>query len=112
MTIRRRIEMNVSSFKRGTFIFMICIACFGCFRNAPLSKVKGEPYPQSVAEGFMKGCQKQGEAKFCACVFVKIQKQYSLAEFVEIETKLKAGTPTEEFTEFTRNASTECSQDK
>ena len=104
--------MNVLTFKRGMVVLSVCLACFGCFRNASLSTVKGEPYPQSVQDEFMKGCQKGKDANFCACVFVKVQSTYSLAEFYGIESKIKAGTPPQEFMEFTSKASAECLEDK
>jgi hypothetical protein len=100
--------MNVLSFKNGVLIFTILLVCFGCSGIGSLSNEKGKPYPQSVKDEFMKGCQKGSDETFCSCVFEKVQQEYSLAEFAEIEKKLKAGAPPKEFTEFTGKAASEC----
>ena len=100
--------MNVLSFKNGVLIFTICLVCFGCAGMGSLSNEKGKPYPESVKSEFMKGCTKSSDEAFCSCVFEKVQQEYSLAEFAEIEKKLKAGTPPKEFTEFTTKAASAC----
>ena len=108
MTIDGRIEMNILSFKNGVLIFTIFLVGFGCSGIGSLSNEKGKPYPESVKSEFMKGCQKGSDEAFCSCVFAKVQAEYSLAEFAEIEKKLTAGSPPKEFTEFTTKAATEC----
>ena len=92
-SVQRRISMNFLSFKNGVLIFTILLVCFGCSGIGSVSNVKGQPYPQSVKDEFMKGCTKSSDETFCSCVFEKVQKEYSLAEFVEIEKKLKANNP-------------------
>ena len=68
-------------------------------------------YPQSVATEFVRSCQAAGsEAKFCACVFDKVQNKYSFEEFSIIEAKIRAGTPPEEFVEFTGRARAQCTR--
>lgn len=125
--------MHISTQKLLTLIFLICLSCFGCGQNAPVSNsngnasanaspqttekseansqadVKGEAYPQPIVDEFMNGCQKAGsDETFCQCVFEKVEKGYSLSEFAEIEAKIKQGSPPEEFVEFTRKARSEC----
>ena len=68
-------------------------------------------YPQAVANEFLRSCQAAGsEAKFCACVFDKVQNKYSFEEFSVIEAKISAGTPPEEFVEFTGRARAQCTR--
>ena len=123
--------MNALSFKFGMLIVAVCMVASACSGNqgntnsnsaatrtsansTPASNNAQRPtekvaYPQSVADEFMKSCQKAGSnAKFCRCLFDKIQDRYSLEEFSVIESKLIAGTPPEEFVEFTGKARAEC----
>ena len=73
------------------------------------SNSAGEPYPQQVADEFLKSCEEAGsESKFCRCVFDKVQERYSFEEFSVIESKLTAGNPPDEFVEFTGRARAQC----
>ena len=101
-------KMKTLSLKNCVLIFTLCLVGFGCSGTSSYSNVKGEAYPESVKSEFMKGCHKSGNDTYCTCVFDKVQKEYSLAEFAEIEKKLEAGTPPKEFTDFTAKAASEC----
>ena len=69
---------------------------------------KGE-YPPAVAEEFVKSCVAAGsDEKFCTCVFEKVQSKYSFEEFSVIESKLSAGTPPDDFVEFSGRARAQC----
>lgn len=66
-------------------------------------------YPQAVIDEFLKSCESAGSnAKFCACMLDKVQSKYSFEEFSVIEAKISAGTPPEEFVEFSGKARAEC----
>ncbi|MGE3468321.1 MAG: hypothetical protein AB7J13_15485 [Pyrinomonadaceae bacterium] len=66
-------------------------------------------YPQSAVDAFMSSCEGAGSSKeFCACVFEKVQAKYSFKEFSVIEDGILAGTPSEEFVEFTGKTRAEC----
>lgn len=68
-------------------------------------------YPPAVVEEFVTSCEDAGsDRKFCTCVLEKIQGRYSFEEFSEIESKLMAGSPVEEFAEFTGKARAECTK--
>ena len=102
-------QMNALTFKRGAVILAISLACIACSPSQPNGAAANGAYPQDVTDEFMKGCTKSGSGdQYCSCVFAKVQTKYSLEEFTEIEAKLKAGTPPEDFVEFSRKASAEC----
>ena len=68
-------------------------------------------YPQEVADEFVKSCVGAGSnAKFCSCMLGKIQEKYSFEEFSVIESKINAGTPPEDFVEFSGTARAQCSK--
>ena len=67
------------------------------------------PYPQEVADEFLKSCVAAGgNAKFCGCMLAKVQEKYSLEEFSVIESKIEAGTTPDEFVEFSGRARAQC----
>ena len=121
----------MKSFIRGMLILAVCTAVFGCSGNqgttnsnlatngssANSNAVGGDapasgervPYPQAVADEFLKSCTKAGsDAKFCACIFEKIQSKYSFEEFSVIESKIIAGKAPDEFVEFSGKARAAC----
>ena len=68
-------------------------------------------YPQTTVDAFLESCQEAGsDESFCSCVFAKVQAKYSFEEFSVIESKIVAGTPPEEFVEFTGKARAECTK--
>lgn len=68
-------------------------------------------YPQSVADEFLKSCESSGsKPEFCACVFEKIQQQYTFEEFSVIESKLIVGQPPADFVEFSGKARAACTK--
>lgn len=127
---------------RGASFFLILVVSFGCsasqqnsapgnassngatanatsnatsnaVSNAPSNAQAGGAYPESVADEFVNSCVEAGsEENFCLCVFAKVQARYTLEEFSIIEAKLTAGTPPEEFVEFSGKARAECLQNK
>ena len=105
--------MNIFSSKVLVFLFVIFFSLAGCSRmrdalQGTNSSVIG-PYPQAVRDEFMKGCTGAGsEAGYCSCVLDKVEKKYTLNEFREIESKLKAGTPPDDFVQFGAKAKAEC----
>lgn len=113
--------MNTSYSKVALLILVFCfslVACAGKVGNANTASnvasngASGE-YPQEVKDAFLSSCVGAGsDAMFCACVLDKVQKKYSLEEFTAIESKLKAGSPPQEFVEFTGKARAECMKNK
>ena len=106
-----------------------CIAIAGCSGNtantnsasntsaapAPNSAASNSgstsAYPQSTVDAFLGSCQQAGsDLTFCSCVLGKVQAKYTFEEFSVIESKLVAGTPPEEFVEFTGKARAECTK--
>ena len=117
--------MNTSNATLITLAFVFCFVLVACSGNAGnTNTVSGAqnssqkaasdpsvkaPYPQSVKDEFLKSCVDAGsDAKFCACVLDKVQDKYSLEEFSVIESKIAAGTPPDEFVEFSGKARAQC----
>lgn len=72
------------------------------------SAADGE-YPEAVVDEFLKSCMAAGSnEKFCACMLEKVQGKYSFEEFSVIEAKINAGTPPDEFVEFSGKARAAC----
>ena len=70
-----------------------------------------QAYPQSAADAFLDSCEKAGSDRaFCACVFEKVQAKYTFEEFSVIESKIIAGTPPDDFIEFTGKARAACTK--
>lgn len=68
-------------------------------------------YPQSTVDAFLKSCQGAGsDLAFCTCVLNKVQANYTFEEFAAIETKMAAGSPPQEFLEFTGKTRAECTK--
>jgi hypothetical protein len=68
-------------------------------------------YPQSAKDAFLNSCEEAGsDQAFCNCVFEKVQAKYTFEEFSVIESKIVAGTPPEDFVEFTGKARAECTK--
>lgn len=80
--------------------------------NAPAdNSAVARSYPKSAADAFLESCENAGsDGAFCTCVFQKVQAKYTFEEFSVIESKLVAGTPPEEFVEFTGKARAECTK--
>lgn len=110
---------------------VLCSALFACSRNAgntntatndnsgnstaaastPRESAEKVAYPQAVADEFLKSCETAGsDLNFCKCIFDKIQDKYSFEEFSVIESKISAGTPPDEFVEFTGRARAQCTR--
>ena len=68
-------------------------------------------YPEETEDAFLDSCEDAGGTEpFCTCVFEKVEEKYTFEEFSVIESKLVAGTPPEEFVEFTGKARAECAK--
>ena len=79
--------------------------------TAPANSSGNREYPRSTVDAFLESCEKAGSSSaFCNCVFEKVQARYTFEEFSAIESKLVAGTPPEEFVEFTGKARAECTK--
>ena len=66
-------------------------------------------YPQSVTDEFVTACEGTGaQRQHCECVFEKVKQQYTVEEFSEIESKINAGEPADDFVEFSEKAREEC----
>lgn len=80
--------------------------------NATAANSNGSrEYPRETADAFLESCEEAGSTgTFCTCVFEKVQEKYTFEEFSVIESKLMAGTPPEEFVEFTGKARAECTK--
>jgi len=79
--------------------------------TAAANSTGNREYPRSTADAFLESCEKAGSnSAFCACVFEKVQAKYTFEEFSVIESKLVAGTPPEDFVEFTGKARAECTK--
>ena len=122
--------MMLSDFRSITIIVVACAVLGACSAKTPnTNEVSGAntrstnatsgntgsdpaakgPYPKEVADEFVKSCIGAGSnAKFCACMLEKVQDKYSLEEFSVIESKIDAGTPPEEFVEFSGKARAQC----
>ena len=118
--------MNTGSRKLNALILVLCTALVACSgntgntnsdtanRSSANSPVAGNTaekveYPQAVVDEFLKSCESAGSnSKFCACMFEKVKSKYSFEEFTVIESKISAGTPPEEFVEFSGKARAEC----
>jgi hypothetical protein len=73
--------------------------------------IVGQKYPQSVADEFLKACEtSSSKSEFCACVFEKIQQQYTFEEFSVIESKMLAGQTPADFVEFSGKAKAACTK--
>ena len=68
-------------------------------------------YPTSVRTEFVKACEASvSPGDFCACVFEKVQKQYTFEEFSVIESKIHAEQAPVEFVEFSGKARAQCTK--
>ena len=66
-------------------------------------------YPQSVTDEFVAACEGTGAKRDdCECVFEKVKQEYTFNEFSEIESKINAGEPADEFVRFSEKARAEC----
>jgi hypothetical protein len=66
-------------------------------------------YPPDLVQNFMNACMKNGSnQEFCSCVLDKIQSNFTLEQFTEIENGMANGTNFPEFVQFTKKASEEC----
>lgn len=75
----------------------------------PANSNSSQGYPKETADAFLKSCESAGSDKvFCACVFDRIQAEYSLEEFSAIEDEIQSGEPPKEFVEFSEKARAEC----
>jgi hypothetical protein len=83
----------------------------GASNTAPANSSASREYPRETADAFLESCEEAGSTgSFCTCVFEKVQAKYTFEEFSVIESKLIAGTPPEEFVEFTGKARAECTK--
>jgi len=79
--------------------------------NAKAPASTPEAYPKSAADAFLKSCEQAGSDRaFCSCVFEKVQAKYSFVEFSVIESKIIAGSPPDDFIEFTGKARAACTK--
>ena len=79
--------------------------------TAAANSTGNREYPRSTFDAFLGSCEKAGSSgAFCTCVFEKVQAKYTFEEFSVIESELVAGTPPEDFVEFTGNAWAECTK--
>jgi hypothetical protein len=66
-------------------------------------------YPADLVQNFMNACMQNGSnQEFCSCVLDKIQSNFTLEQFTEIENGMANGTSYPEFVEFTKKAREEC----
>ena len=123
--------MNILSRKLNVLILVLGVALVGCSGNtgntntAPATNGSSAnstvgannssdtaartEYPQAVKDEFLRSCESAGSnAKFCACMLDKIRAKYSFEEFSVIESEISAGTPPDEFVEFSGKARAEC----
>lgn len=68
-------------------------------------------YPQISVDAFLRSCEKAGSGRdFCSCMLDQVQAKYSFEEFSVIESKIVAGSPPEEFVEFSGKARAACTK--
>jgi len=66
-------------------------------------------YPSDLVQNFMNACMQKGSnQEFCSCVLDKIQSNFTLEQFMEIENGITNGTSYPEFVAFTKKAREEC----
>ena len=116
--------MNTSKLNLVMLILVICFSMLACGvkggrtntetnGNSAANAQEQGGYPQEVKDEFLKSCVGAGSnAMFCACMLDKVQSKYSLEEFTTIESKITAGSPPEEFVEFSGKARAECLKKK
>ncbi len=77
--------------------------------NGSNTVARTNQYPQPVTDEFVTACEGTGARREnCECVFEKVRQQYTFEEFSEIESKLNAGEPADEFVQFSEKARAEC----
>lgn len=77
--------------------------------NGPATDAGNDEYPQSVTDEFVAACEGTGAKRDdCECVFEKVKQQYTFDQFSEIESKINAGEPADEFVRFSEKARAEC----
>lgn len=75
------------------------------------SNKKGEPYPEQVRTNFVNGCAGKLPPQYkqnCECMLQKIEQQYSLSEYAQIEKDIKAGKDVSAFLAVTDSARKIC----
>lgn len=97
------------------FITIICFVIFGC--NDKSKKVKthsvNNEYPAYIIKSFMDGCSNDNsnpdvtQTLICSCLIEKIQKKYTLEEYLEL-SKEKHGSKWDEYQIFLNNAAEDC----
>ena len=72
---------------------------------------KKHEYPADVTQNFMNSCQQNGSSQeMCSCLLEKIQKKYTLDEFIALDAKATAGQPIQDFIDFIDKEKLECSK--
>jgi hypothetical protein len=51
------------------------------------------PYPKQVAQNFVNACAQKAPRAACECTFKKIENQYTLQEFAQLDAQASKGQP-------------------
>ena len=65
------------------FVFcLVGISLFGCGKN---------DYPADVVMNFMNSCSPGAGEEFCSCAIDKLQKKYTIDEYMKLESRIILG---------------------
>jgi hypothetical protein len=90
-----------------TLVTLVCLTIASSCNNSK----KGEPYPQQVRTNFVNGCASKLPPQYkqnCECMLQKIEQHYSLTDYTQIESDIKAGKDVSAFLAFTDSARKIC----
>jgi hypothetical protein len=67
-------------------------------------------YPQPSKDAFLASCMKNsgGKQDACNCMLAKVQERYTYGEMGDLEDKIKAGQPPQEFKDFMTGVAESC----
>ena len=114
------IELSESVFNNSPVDIHLCDELLNTIRVIPMSTASNKEnsfeevsnnsaYPADLVQNFMNACMQNGSnQEFCSCVLDKIQSNFTLEQFTEIENGMANGTSYPEFVEFTKKAREEC----
>ena len=93
--------------KARALIFFISL--IGCL-NTLSCGLDNNAYKSQWELNYMASCKatSNGNDKYCECTLNKIRDKYTVNDLQDIETKITAGKPPEDFLKFVRQAATEC----
>ena len=69
------------------FAMCLAVVAIGCGGDPPPEHA----YPREIVENFVASCRERGEEANCKCAIDRLQRQFTLEEFLALEARLARG---------------------